>query len=170
MTRTEFMTTPLHSACMACVLPVLLISLAGYGRSAPPADSGAPKLRLSLAASLSKSNYVKPLVAYLEKETGAKIEVTFAAVPADLVEALVALVDRGIDAGDRADLGLMPGEHLLQRVRHFADRGADLHRHYGSSRAPLPADPLTMRESQGPKDKGGEIYGTRADQRNRDCL
>src|SRR3546814_9239707 len=42
----------------------------------------------------------------------------------DLHEALVIRIGRAVDAGDRADGGLMAGEHLLHRRGNIADGDA----------------------------------------------
>jgi phosphonate transport system substrate-binding protein len=92
-------------AAASAAAVVVLILVVAHGKSVSAADGGAPKLRLSLAASLSKSKYSEPLVSYLEKETGAKIEVTFAAVPADLVENM---------ANNKVDIGYFGGLEYVQ--------------------------------------------------------
>jgi phosphonate transport system substrate-binding protein len=77
-----------RSFYLASTASLLLISLAGYGRGAPAAQAGkgVRKLRLSLFRSGSLEMGIsdpatilqasRPLVSYIEKETGAQVEVT----------------------------------------------------------------------------------------------
>lgn len=99
------MTMPLRKMPAAAGAAGVLILLVAHGRTVSAADAGTPTLRLSLAASLAKSQYVAPMVSYLEKETGAKVEVSYAKIPADLVEAVI---------NNQVDIGYFGGLEYVQ--------------------------------------------------------
>ena len=51
----------------------------------------------------------------------------------DALETGIAVILRGVDAGNGPDFRLVTGVDMLQRIRHLADRGADAHCVHGQS-------------------------------------
>ena len=95
-----------RSLWLACVASVLMISLIADGTTAPAVQSGqgTRKLRLSLfrtgSLSMGSPDSAKilldalPLVRHIEKETGAKVEMT---VPTDYGAVIEAMVNKQVD-------------------------------------------------------------------------
>jgi phosphonate transport system substrate-binding protein len=82
------MTPWFRNLCLACAASQLIISLIVFAASAQPAGR---KLRLSMIPTTDPGKMIReaqPLMSYLEKETGAKIEMTVPTNYAAVVEAM----------------------------------------------------------------------------------
>src|SRR5437868_7784916 len=112
------MTAPMLSRrCSVFVLSMLLAAvLAGCSRKSTPdgAQSGSKLLRLSMIPTTDPGKMAResqPLVAYLEKATGAKVELTVPLNYAAVVEAIGA---------DKVDIAFLGGFTYVQASKRFA--------------------------------------------------
>ncbi len=102
--------------CLTKVLSGIALSLlvlpgAGCGTSGSPANPTATKLRISMIPSTDPGKIVResePLVAYLEKELGVKVELTVPLNYAAVVEAI---------ANDQVDVAYLGGFTYVQAAR-----------------------------------------------------
>lgn len=108
-------TTSLTFFWLISVLTATLLLVAACGNSRSPSEpSSIQTLRLSMIPTTDPGKIVResqPLIAYLEKETGAKVELTVPANYAAVVEALV---------NDQVDIAYLGGFTFVQ-ASHRAD-------------------------------------------------
>lgn len=97
------MPTPLRPLRSTCIVLLLMLAFSGCkGRPTGPAEKSGPKLRLSMIPATDPGKMIRegqPLIAYLERETAAKVEMTVPTNYAAVVEAVIS------DKVDIAHLG-----------------------------------------------------------------
>lgn len=97
------MPTPLRPLRSTCIVLLLMLAFSGCkGRPTGTAEKSGPKLRLSMIPATDPGKMIRegqPLIAYLERETAAKVEMTVPTNYAAVVEAVIS------DKVDIAHLG-----------------------------------------------------------------
>lgn len=87
------MPTPLRPLRSTCIVLLLMLAFSGCkGRPTGTAEKSGPKLRLSMIPATDPGKMIRegqPLIAYLERETGVKVEMTVPTNYAAVVEAVI---------------------------------------------------------------------------------